>query len=104
MGEQDINRVERLARRICKSLQAVGAVDGFHLQRVIADADRRRGHLSQRWRQQIRAEAEDTSKTVELALSSGWLVEESGKFSITPTGIEIAKRSRVGHRKIRVDF
>jgi hypothetical protein len=31
-------------------------------------------------------------------------VEREGRLSITPTGIEMGKRSRVGSHKARLDF
>jgi hypothetical protein len=43
-------------------------------------------------------------KAVKLALAKGWLVVKDGGYSITPAGVELGKRSRVGHRKARLSF
>jgi hypothetical protein len=96
MGDHDISRVERLARQICKSLQAGRVVEEVQLHRSIADANRR----LQRRREQ--ADPESIRKAVALALSKGWLVEQDGRFSITPAGVEVSKRSRVGRHKVRL--
>ena len=103
MGDQDINRVERLARRICKSVPEGIALEGAELHRLI-NTDCRLGRVSRAWRQQMRAAAEDIPKAVDLALSSGWLVEEGGRFALTSAGAEVAKRSRVGRHKLRLSW
>ena len=97
MGEHDISQVERLARRICKSLQG-GLVAGDDQLLSLRNAGRRVQ------RRHDKAGAEDVAKAVELALSSGWLIEQNGNFSLTPAGLEVAKRSRVGRHKVRLIF
>jgi hypothetical protein len=104
MGDLDINRPERLARWICKSLKPGSEIDISEVHRLLAEMDRRRAHLSARWRQQVRMEVEDVPEAVRLALSKGWLVERQGRLSITHTGTELARRSRAGSRKRRVTF
>jgi len=95
MGEHDMSRVARLARHICKSLQAGLVVEDGQLHRSILEAGRRLQ------RRDDQAQPEDIAGAVELALSCGWLREQNGSFSITPAGVHVAKRSRVGRHKVR---
>ncbi len=104
MGKQYINRPERLARWICKSLKPGVEIETAEVHGLIAEMERRRVHVSGTWRQQVRMEVEDVPEAVQLALANGWLVERDGRLSITDTGALLARRSRAGLRKRRVNF
>jgi hypothetical protein len=104
MGERYINRAERLARWICKSLKPGAEIEIGEVHRLIAEMDRRRVHVSPTWRQQVRMEAMDVPEAVQLALSNGWLVERDGRLSITDAGAAFVRRSRAGVRKKRSRF
>jgi hypothetical protein len=104
MGEQYINRAERLARRICKSLKPGAEVETAEVHRLVAEYDRRRPHVSRTWPQQVRMEVEGLPEAVQLGVSNGWLAERDGRISITESGAALARRSRASPRKRRVNF
>ena len=104
MGYRYINHTERLARWICKSLKPGAEIETGEVHRLVAELDRRRVHVTRTWRQHVRTEPEDVPEAVQLALSQGWLAEQGGRLSITNSGGEMARRSRVSPRKKRVSF
>ena|SRR5690242_5858977 len=104
MGKQYIDRPERLARWICKSLKPGAEIELGEVYRLIARMERRRVHVSPTWQQQVQMEATDVPEAVQLALSNGWILERDGRLSITDDGAALARRSRAGLRKKRVAF
>ncbi len=71
MGYQYIDHTERLAPWICKSLTPGAEIETGEVHRLLADFQRRRGHVSRTWQQQVRTEAEDVPEAVRFALSRG---------------------------------
>jgi hypothetical protein len=101
MGYSYINRTERLARWICKSLKPGAEIEMEEVHGLVAQIYGRRAHASQTWRQQVRIEAVGIPEAVQLALSNGWLVERDGRLGITDAGAALARRSRAAPRKKR---
>ena len=74
------------------------------VHRLIAEFDGRRPHASRTWPQQVQTEVENLPQAVQLALSNGWLAERDGRLSLTTSGAELARRSRAGPHRKRVNF
>jgi hypothetical protein len=100
MGDRNVNPVQRLARQLCKALPA-GVVADMTLLRTLAKREVPQT-LSAGWRSRLQQEAGDIDRAVALAISNGWLSATGGSFVLTSAGAQLAKRSRVGHRRQRL--
>jgi hypothetical protein len=94
----NVDPVHRVALQICKALQSSAPLSVTEVQGLIAGSAAG-PDTSVRWRSRRPREG-DFDKALALALSSGWLCEQDGAFSLTPEGARIGRRSRVGHHKI----
>jgi hypothetical protein len=104
MADQNVTPVERIARQICKLLSSgTGATVQELRARAVSRAPE--PHLvSAKWRHRRQPREADFDKAIELAVSSGWLVNREGMISLTPAGSQLGRRSRVGARRVRRAF
>jgi hypothetical protein len=91
--------VEALARRLCKLLQARGALSRDDLAQAAEVSQR--SALSLRARRRLEQQDGEFSKALELSVARGWVESAGSLLRLTAMGASFALRSRSGTRKRR---
>jgi hypothetical protein len=102
----EVTPVERLARRLCKTLPQGQPISRRLLETMLAEIDRvewRRSH-SARARRHLRRRDGDVDKAIDLAALMGWMRVTPEACMLTEAGALFARRTRIGVQRRRQIF